>query len=106
MNLDERPLTKLEILSMVSKIFYSLRFAPPFLLVGKSILQVLRKRNYNCDEAASDDYIEDWNKWKKELQLMEGLEINRCFKTSKLGKVYIIFQVQAKMDMGKCYSTY
>ena len=35
----------------------------------------------------SDDYIKDWNKWKRELQLLKGLEINRFFKTSKFGKV-------------------
>ena len=35
----------------------------------------------------SDDYIEEWNIWKRELQLLEGLEMNRCFKPSKFGKV-------------------
>ena len=35
----------------------------------------------------SDDYIKDWNKWERELQLLERLEINRCFKPSKFGKV-------------------
>ena len=43
--------------------------------------------NKPWDEAVSDSYIENWNKCKRELQLLEGLEINRCFKPSKFGKV-------------------
>ena len=34
-----------------------------------------------------DDYIKDWNKWKRELKLLEGLEADRCFTSSKFGKV-------------------
>ena len=72
---------------MVSKIYDPLGFAAPFLLKGKRILQVLRKSNYSWDEAVSDDYIINWKKQKRELQLLEGLERNRCFKPSKFGKV-------------------
>ena len=47
-------------------------------------------------------------KWKMELQLLEGLGINRCFQPSKLVKgligAYTIFQMQAKMNMGKCHT--
>ena len=72
---------------MVSKIYDPLSFAAPFWKKGKRILQVLCKNNYSWDKAVSDDYIEDWNKWKRELQLVERLEINRCFKPLKFGKV-------------------
>ena len=73
-------------LSMVSKIHDPLGFAAPFPLKAKRILQVLVNSNYSWDEAVSDDYIKDWNKWKTERQLLEGLEINRCFQPSKLVK--------------------
>ena len=62
-NLGEKPLTRRGMLSMVSKIYDHLGFAAPFLLKGKRILQVLCKSNYSWDEA--DDYIKDWNKWKR-----------------------------------------
>ena len=68
-NLGENPLTRRGMLSMVHKIYDPLGFAAPFLLKGKMILQVLCKSNYSWDEAVSDDYIKDWNKWKRELQL-------------------------------------
>ena len=86
-NLGEKPLTRRGILFMVSKIYDPLDFAAPFLLKGKKILQVLCKSSYSWDEAVSDDYINNWNEWKRELQLLEGLEIIRCFKPSKFGKV-------------------
>ena len=60
--------------------------AVPFLLKGKRILQELRKINFNWDDAVSDD-IAEWQKWKKELQLLENLKMERCFKPSKFGKV-------------------
>ena len=68
-NLSEKPGTRRGMLSMVSKIYDPLGFAAPFLLKGKRILQVLCNSNYSCVEAVSDDYIKDWNKWKRELQL-------------------------------------
>ena len=68
-NLGEKPGTRRGMLSMVSKIYDPLGFAAPFLLKGKRILQVLCNSNYSWAEAVSDDYIKDWNKWKRELQL-------------------------------------
>ena len=107
-NLGENPLTRLGMLSMVSKTHDPLGFAAPFLLKAKRILQVLFNSNYSWDEAVSDDQIKDWNKWKTELQLLEGLGINRCFQPSKLVKgliaANIIFQMQPKMNMGKCHT--
>ena len=64
-NLGEKPQTRRGMLSMVSKIYDHLGFAAPFLLKGKRILQVLCTSNYSWDEAVSDDYIKDWNKWKR-----------------------------------------
>ena len=53
----------------------------------KKILQELYKSNFSWDDADSDDYIVEWEKWKKELQLLENLKMERCFKPSKFGKV-------------------
>ena len=93
---------------MVSKTHDPLGFAAPFPLKAKRILQVLFNSNYSWDEAVSDDQIKDWNKWNAELQLLEGLGINRCFQPSKLVKglngAYTIFEMQAKMNMGKCHT--
>ena len=74
-------------LSMISKTYDPLGLAAPFLFKGKRILQELCKSNFTWDDAVSDDYIVVWEKWKKELQLLENLKMERCFKPSKFGKV-------------------
>ena len=74
-------------LSMISKIYDPLGLAAPFFLKGKRILQELCKSNFNWDDVVSDHYIVAWVKWKKELQLLENLKMERCFKPSKFGKV-------------------
>ena len=73
-------------LSIVSKIYDPLGLAPLFLLKGKTILLELSKSNFRWDDAVSDDYIVEWEKWKKKLQLPENLKMERCFKSSKFGK--------------------
>ena len=87
LNLDGKPTTRRQMLSMISKIYDPLGLAAPFLLKGKRILQELCKSNFNWDDVVSDDHIVEWEKWKKELQLLENLKIERCFKPSKFGKV-------------------
>ena len=62
---------------MISKIYDPLGLAAPFLFKGKRILQELCKSNFTWDDAVSDDYIVVWEKWKKELQLLENLKMER-----------------------------
>ena len=86
LNLDGKPTARPQMLSMISKIYDPLGLAAPFLLKGKRILQELCKSNFNWDDAVSDD-IAEWQKWKKELPLLENLKMERCFKPSKFGKL-------------------
>ena len=87
LNLDGKPTTRCQMISMISKIYDPLGLAALFLLKGKRILQELCKSNFNWDDVVSDDYIIAWEKWKKELQLLENLKMERCFKPSKFAKV-------------------
>ena len=48
-------------------------------------MQELYKSNFSWNDAVSDDYIVEWEKWKKELQLLENPKMERCFKPSKFG---------------------
>ena len=87
LNLHGKSTTRRQFLSMISKIYDPLRLAAPFLLKGKRILQELCKSNFKRDDAISNDFIVEWEKWKKELQFLENLKIEICFKPSKFGKV-------------------
>ena len=87
LNLDGKPTTRRQMLSMISKIYDPRGLAAPFLLKAKRMLKELCKSNFSWDDAVSDNYIVEWEKWKKELQLLENLKMERCFKPSKFGKV-------------------
>ena len=86
LNLDGKPRTRCQMLSLISKIYNPLGLAAPFQLKGKRILQELCKSNFSWYDTVSDDYIVEWEKWKKELQFVENLKMERCFKLSKFGK--------------------
>ena len=47
LNLDGKPTTRPQMLSIISKIYNLLRLAVPFLLKGKRILQELYKSNFS-----------------------------------------------------------
>ena len=86
LNLDDEPTTRRQVLLMISKIYDPLGLAAPFLLKEKRILQELCKSDFNWDDAVSDDYIVEWEKWTKELQLLENLKMERCFNYQSLAK--------------------
>ena len=62
LNIDGKPTTRPQMLSMISKIYDPLELAAPLLLKGKRILQELFKSNFNWDDAVSDNYIVEWEK--------------------------------------------
>ena len=79
LNLDSKPTATRQMLSMVNKIYDPLGLAAPFLMKDKRILQELCKSNISWDDTVSDDYVVEWEKWKKERQLLENLKMERCF---------------------------
>ena len=62
LNLDVKPTTRRQMLSMISNIYDPLGLASPFLLKRKRILQHLCKSNFSWDDAVSDDYIVEWER--------------------------------------------
>ena len=63
-NLGNKPYTRREMLSMISKIYHPLGLSLPFLLKGKRIPQELCKNNFSWDQQVSADTIEKWEQWK------------------------------------------
>ena len=72
---------------MVSKIYDSLGLGALFLLRGKRILQDLRKTDYGRDDIVSETHLNDWEQWPRELQLIERLEMRRCYKPVNFGSI-------------------
>ncbi|XP_068675533.1 uncharacterized protein [Montipora foliosa] len=80
--LKDRPMTRRGILSSVSSIYDPLGFAAPFLLRGKRILQLLCKEAIDWDDPIPDTMQAQWQRWVRELPLLEKMRIPRCFKPS------------------------
>ena len=82
-------------------------FISPVLLEGKRILQELCRNEAKWDDEIPDVLSARWKKWKSELQELENLKIERCFKPEHFGVVRkveysiycIIFQMPVKTAM-------
>ena len=78
-NMEERPLTRRGLLSIVSAVYDPLGFVAPFVLLAKKLLQELCKdEQLGWDEDISDDHKLRWYEWKKQLPLIESVEVERC----------------------------
>ena len=80
-NLKDQPLTRREILSMVSSVFDPIGFIAPVLLEGKKILQELCRSGARWDNEVPDGLSARWRKWRSELFELEKLSIKRCLTT-------------------------
>ena len=85
--LNEKPMTRRGMLSTTSKVYDPLGLAGPFLLMEKKILQDLCRKNYNWDEEVPNDSVTEWENWKKELELLENMKMNRSFKPEGFGGI-------------------
>ena len=75
------------ILSTVSSIYDPLGFAAPTLLEGKKILQELCKGKVDWDDPVPDSIKMLWEKWRRELPVLEELSVPRCYKPSDFGHI-------------------
>ena len=85
--LKDLPLTRRGILATVSSIYDPLGLVSPLLLHGKRILQQIVADNKSWDEGVSQEQRSAWEKWRKDLQVLEEIEIKRSFKPSHFGKI-------------------
>ena len=58
-----------------------------FLVERKKILQELCKSNFNWDEQVSSETIEESEQWKNDLKLSENINLDRCFKPPRFGRL-------------------
>ena len=86
-NEKTKPLTKRGVLSVASSVYDPLGFIGPFILKAKQILQELTRKRVEWDDALPDEDIEQWNKWKADLQDIEKIEVPRCLQPEHFGKV-------------------
>lgn len=86
-DLQDRPLTRRGILSVVSSIYDPLGFLAPFILKAKQIIQDLCKLKCGWDDGISETHLTPWKKWLAELEQLSNIKINRCIKPKNFGQV-------------------
>ncbi|KAK3752530.1 hypothetical protein QZH41_005142 [Actinostola sp. cb2023] len=85
---SNKPLTRRGILSTVSSIYDPLGILSPFTLVAKKLLQELCcEKAVGWDAEIPEHYLVRWDKWQRELPLLEQLILNRCLIPSEFGEI-------------------
>ena len=85
--LDDKPLTRRGVLSTICSVYDPLGFVGPVLLVGKQILQSLCRDQADWDDPLNDETRSRWERWRRELPLLEKQKIQRCMYPKGFGKV-------------------
>jgi hypothetical protein len=74
----DRPLTRRGVLATGSSVFDPLGVLFPFVLLGKKILQQLCREAKEWDEKVPEYLVPEWERWRKDICLLEKLKILRC----------------------------
>ena len=85
--MENQPLTRRGILSMVSSIFDPLGFLAPFTMKAKCLLQELCKLQLGWDEKIQEHLTLQWNDWLKDLERLTDFSIRRCCKPPGFGEI-------------------
>ncbi|KAI3358855.1 hypothetical protein L3Q82_015247, partial [Scortum barcoo] len=104
--LNEKPATRLRILSNVASLFDLLGFMAPFLLLGKKILQKMCQKGVGWDEPLPEELKPQWESWLNDLQNLQSIRIPRCFIPEDLAKVQRVelhhFSDASSYGYGQC----
>lgn len=83
----ERPCTKRNILSEISRIFDPLGFVSPCLLLAKRLLQLLWESKISWDESPSNNILEIWTKFKTEMPNLVHIKIPRYIGSNSISRI-------------------
>lgn len=86
-SIQERPLTRRGILSVVSSIYDPLGVLVPVVLKAKLILQDLCRKGLGWDDVVPTPIALEWTNWIEELHLLQDFKISRCLKPMHFGTV-------------------
>lgn len=75
----DRPATKRGVVSTVSSIYDPLGFVSPYTIRAKMIFQDECRRRRDWDEPLTEDNIEAWEHWRKDLKELTNFRIPRRY---------------------------
>lgn len=85
MAVQERPLTRRGILSVISSVYDPIGFLAPFALPAKLMLQNLCRLNCGWDDHISPNYQLQWVGWLEDLRKLSTFSVPRCIKPKDFG---------------------
>ena len=71
--------TRRDLLSIMSSVYDPLGLISPIVLQAKIIMQDECRLGKGRDEPMDESNVVKWHKWLKELPMLEGYHVNRCF---------------------------
>ena len=86
---EERPLTKRKMLSVVNGIFDLLGIAAPFIIMGKILYSEACLRKLNWDEEIPEDIFKPWAKWLNDMKKGLYVSVPRSVVGTGLTKVIL-----------------
>ena len=107
-NIMAKPLTRRELLAMLSSIYDPLGLVSQFLLKGRKIIQELCKDSFQWDHPIPENIKQQWLKWKSNLGKLNSIKIARCFKRENFGNVkgYSLHHFSDASDIGYGQASY
>ena len=85
--LNNKPLTRRGVLSVLSSVYDPLGFISPVILIGKRILQECCSDGHEWDDPLPDNIVQRWDHWRKDIQNLATLNIPRCVKPDDFGRI-------------------
>lgn len=86
MKVQDRPMTRRGILSVVNSIYDRLGFLAPVVLPAKLLLKELCKEQHGWDDSINEEHTKVWRKWKEDVVHLSNFHVNRCLKPSDYGR--------------------
>ena len=99
-NVSNRPPTRRSILSTVCSVFDPLGLLSPLVLVGKGILQDLCRNGNKWDDEIPNELRARWERWFRDLHLLDHLRIPRCYKAFDFAKVTMVDYIVSPTPVG------
>ena len=83
--LEDKPLTHRGILATVSSIYDPVGLVGPLLFPGRCIHQQICCERKGWDEPFSDEIRCTWEKWRQDLQVVDKIKFDCCYKPADFG---------------------
>lgn len=75
MKVQDRPMTRRGILSVVNSIYDPLGFLAPVVLPAKLLLKELCKEQHGWDDSIDEKHTTVWRKWKENVVLLSNFHV-------------------------------